>query len=104
MTPSPKPADNEAEPKADNANAEPALPAEASKESQLEERIELLEQDNAKLRDQWMRAVAETDNVRKRSQRDQEETSRYAIGNFARDMVSVLENLKRASESIPPAD
>ena len=59
-----------------------------------------LEQEVAKLRDQLLRAVAETDNVRKRAERDREETSKYAITKFAGDMVSVLENLKRASESM----
>lgn len=68
-------------------------PAPASETEALKEEV-------AKLRDQWMRAVAETDNVRKRAERDRDETSKYAITAFARDMVSVLENLKRASESI----
>lgn len=62
--------------------------------------IAALQEENAKLKDQWVRAVAETDNVRKRAQRDLEESSKYAITAFARDLVSVLENLKRASENI----
>lgn len=70
-------------------------------ETPVAERLRQLEEENGKLRDQWIRAVAETDNVRKRAQRDQEETSRYAVSGFARDMVSVLENLKRAAEIIP---
>jgi molecular chaperone GrpE len=55
----------------------------------------------AQMKDQWIRAVAETENVRKRTERDRDEMSKYAVTSFARDMVSVLENLKRASESIP---
>ncbi len=55
----------------------------------------------AKYKDQWVRAAAEVDNVRKRSQREIEESSRYAVTGFARDMVEVLENLSRASASIP---
>jgi molecular chaperone GrpE len=62
-------------------------------------RIAALEEEVAKLKDSFVRAVAETDNVRKRSQRDLEENSKYAVTGFAKDMVSVLENLKRASES-----
>lgn len=65
-------------------------------------RLEVLEGENAKLRDQLLRAVAETENVRKRAERDREEASKYAISKFAGDMVSVLENLKRASESMTP--
>lgn len=64
-------------------------------------RITQLEEECGKLRDSWMRSVAETDNVRKRSQRDLEENSKYAITGFAGDMVSVLENLQRASEIMP---
>lgn len=78
------------------------VPVETSLESQLQEKIENLEAELAKVKDQWVRAVAEAENIRKRAQRDQEETSRYAVTAFARDMVSVLENLKRASESLPP--
>ena len=65
-------------------------------------RIAALEEEVAKLKDNFVRAVAETDNVRKRSQRDLEENSKYAVTSFAKDMVSVLENLKRASESFTP--
>jgi molecular chaperone GrpE len=90
------------QPAEDNAEttAEQAAGGTAQ-DNPLEARLETLEQENAKLRDQLMRAVAETDNVRKRAQRDVDEASRYAVSNFARDMVSVLENLIRASESVP---
>ena len=67
-------------------------------------RIASLEEECAKLRDSWVRSVAETDNVRKRSQRDLEENSKYAVTGFAGDMVSVLENLKRAAEIIPAGE
>lgn len=53
------------------------------------------------LRDQLMRALAETENVRKRAQRDLEETNKYAVTGFARSLISVLENLQRATQSIP---
>lgn len=64
-------------------------------------RIAQLEEECAKLRDSWVRSVAETDNVRKRLQRDLEESGKYAITGFAGDMVSVLENLQRAVENVP---
>lgn len=69
---------------------------------QLQDEITRLKEEVNQMRDQWVRAVAEAENIRKRAQRDQEETSRYAITAFARDMVNVLENLKRAADSIPP--
>lgn len=67
-------------------------------------KIAQLEEEVAKLRDGWVRAVAETDNVQKRSAKDLEELRKYAITGFAGDMVSVLENLKRASDSFTTED
>lgn len=79
--------------------ASPPAAAPAA-EAALLEKIRLLEEEIASLRDQRVRALAETDNVRKRAQRDQEEIAKYAVTGFARDMVNVLENLTRATESI----
>lgn len=56
----------------------------------------------AELEDQLVRARAETENVRKRGQRDLEDNNKYAITGFARDLVSVLENLQRAMGAISP--
>lgn len=64
------------------------------------ERIAALEVQLTQMKDQWVRAAAETENVRKRAERDQQETARYAASGFARDMVNVLENVKRAAETI----
>ncbi len=54
----------------------------------------------AELKDQLIRALAENENIRKRAQRDLEESNKYAITGFARQMISVLENLQRATSSI----
>ncbi len=51
-------------------------------------------------KDQWLRSVAELENLRKRAERDQQETAKYAASGFARDVVVVMENVKRAAESI----
>lgn len=53
------------------------------------------------MQDQLLRAVAETENVRRRSARDVEETSKYAVSGFARDMITVGENLFLALNSVP---
>ena len=52
-------------------------------------------------KDQVLRAMAEAENTRRRAQKDREEASKYAIANFARDMLSVADNLRRAIDSIP---
>lgn len=106
MSTSEKPVEPEIDPQVESEDApaveETATPQQASYDaSALLERIASLEAEAAKFRDQWIRSVADADNIRKRAERDQVETSKYAITAFARDMVHVLENLKRASESIP---
>lgn len=68
----------------------------------MEELLAQAQQEAQKFKDQWIRAVAEADNIRKRAQRDIEDSNKYAISSFAREIVSVLENLTRASESMSP--
>jgi molecular chaperone GrpE len=55
----------------------------------------------ADLKDQLLRALAETENVRRRAAREKEDASRYAIANFARDMLDVSDNMHRALEATP---
>lgn len=55
----------------------------------------------AELNDRLLRALAETENVRRRAQRDREETSKFAIAGFARDVLSVADNLRRALDAVP---
>lgn len=54
------------------------------------------------LKEQLLRALAETDNIRKRATREQDETRKYATTHFSRELLSVVDNLSRALESIPP--
>jgi molecular chaperone GrpE len=56
----------------------------------------------ADLKDQLLRALAETENLRRRSQREREDAVRYATAPFAKDMVEVADNLSRALEAVPP--
>ena len=55
----------------------------------------------AALKDQSLRALAEVENTRRRFEREQADTAKYAITNFARDLVQVLENLQRACDAVP---
>jgi molecular chaperone GrpE len=55
----------------------------------------------AALKDQALRALAETENTRRRAERELGDMSKYAVTGFARDLVSVLENLQRAIDSAP---
>ena len=63
-------------------------------------RIEDLEAQVAELNDKLLRALAEAENVRRRAQRDKEDTAKYGIKNFAEGMLGVADNLGRAMASI----
>ena len=65
-----------------------------------ETRIVTLEAEMASLNDKLLRALAETENVRRRALRDKEDASKYAIANFAKETLSVADNLSRALASI----
>ncbi|MES1179819.1 MAG: nucleotide exchange factor GrpE, partial [Hyphomicrobium sp.] len=63
-----------------------------------------LEKKSAELaakQDQYLRAVAETENVRRRLEKEKEETAKYAITRFARDVVTVADNFERAVQAVP---
>lgn len=54
------------------------------------------------LRDKYLRAVAEMENIRKRAERETAEARAYGITLFARDVLGVGDNLTRALEAISP--
>jgi molecular chaperone GrpE len=56
----------------------------------------------AATRDQLLRAVAEADNTRKRAEREVADARAYAVATFARDLISVADNLDRALEALSP--
>jgi molecular chaperone GrpE len=55
----------------------------------------------AELKDQLLRALAETENTRRRAQRDKSDASKYAIAGFAREILSVADNFQRALDAVP---
>ncbi len=74
----------------DVEDGDPAPEAEAPPEDRIRD-----------LRDQLLRALAEAENTRRRARREKEDTARYAIANFARDVLAVSDNLARAIEAVP---
>lgn len=61
-----------------------------------------LEKKVAEIKDQALRALAEAENTRKRSERDRQDTAKFATASFARDLLSVADNLRRALAAISP--
>lgn len=60
-----------------------------------------LEAEIAELKDRLLRAAAEMENLRRRSEREIADTRQYAVSGFARDMLNVADNLRRALISVP---
>ncbi|TPW28082.1 nucleotide exchange factor GrpE [Martelella alba] len=63
--------------------------------------IALLREENEKLRDQMLRLAAEMENLRRRTARDVKDAKSYAVSAFARDMLGVSDNLRRALDAMP---
>jgi molecular chaperone GrpE len=57
--------------------------------------------ENEELKDRALRVAAEMENLRRRTARDVHDARAYAVANFARDMLSVSDNLRRALDAIP---
>ena len=72
--------------------------ADNEKQNELEEN---LRDEIEQLRDEKLRLLADMENLRKRSDRDRMDSIRYGNINFARDILSLGDNLSRALDAIP---
>ncbi len=63
--------------------------------------VEVLKGENAELRDRYLRLAAEMDNLRRRTEREVKDAKSYSVAGFARDMLAVSDNLRRAIDAIP---
>ncbi|HBT42307.1 MAG TPA: nucleotide exchange factor GrpE [Rhodospirillaceae bacterium] len=77
----------------------PSMTADAG-EADPAQRVAALEAQLAEANDRTLRALAEAENVRRRAERDKQDASRYAIANFAREILTVGDNLRRALDSV----
>jgi molecular chaperone GrpE len=72
--------------------------------SSPEQRLAAVEAELADTKDRLLRALAETENVRRRFQREREDAQKYAISGFAKDLLTVVDNLRRALDAMPAAE
>jgi molecular chaperone GrpE len=63
--------------------------------------VETLQQENAGLKDRLLRSLAEMENLRRRTEREVADAKTYGVANFARDMLVVADNLRRALDHLP---
>lgn len=64
--------------------------------------VEALKAENAELKERTLRTLAEMENLRRRTERELKDAKQYSVAAFARDMLSVSDNLRRALEVLPP--
>lgn len=76
-------------------------PEEPAAEIDLAEALLAKDQEIAELKDRVLRAMADLENTRRRLERDKAEATQYAVTGFARDMLAVAENLRRAVAALP---
>ena len=70
-------------------------------ESDLATELEKLIAENAAMKDQLLRALAEAENTRRRVQRDREDFAKYSAAPLAKDILPVADNLARALAAVP---
>ena len=95
--------DTDAEPGARRAVTEKDA---ASAQADAEQRdasavIEALNAENTQLKDRVLRTLAEMENLRRRTEREVADAKTYGVTSFARDMLTVVDNLARALEHVP---
>jgi molecular chaperone GrpE len=96
----PEPADGSPAQPGEGAPAAPAQGAQPP--GNPDDIIAALRAEAADLKDKLLRAHAEVENIRKRSEREKEDTAKYAVSRFARDIVNVGDNFQRAIDAVPP--
>ena len=69
-----------------------------------DERLAAVEAELADNKDRLLRALAETENVRRRLQRERDDAQKYAVSGFAKDLLSAVDNLRRALDAMPEAE
>jgi molecular chaperone GrpE len=90
---------NETESEAVPNGAEPANDT-AAHEAAVDP-VAVLEAEKADLKDKLLRTLADMENLRRRTEREVGDARSYAVTNFARDMLNVADNIRRALESVP---
>lgn len=82
--------------------AEEETPEQKQEEANAE--LEALKAEVAKFKDLYVRAEAEMENLRRRTQKELENRSKFAVSSFAKDLLPVGDNLTRAMAALPESE
>jgi molecular chaperone GrpE len=84
------------------ADAEAAPPPEAAAPNAAPAPSTALEREHAEMKDRLLRTLAEMENLRKRTEREVADSRLYGVSSFARDMLNVADNMRRALDAVTP--
>jgi molecular chaperone GrpE len=93
--------DNAGQTAATDSNAAQNAGQQAAGEAQQPDPLAQAQAEIANLKDQVLRARADAENLRKRLEREREDAVKFAAAKFAKDILTVADNLRRALESAP---
>lgn len=88
---------NEPQPQPETA---PPVEAQADPLAEMQARMAELEAETARTKETALRAMADAENMRKRAEREIVEREKYAVGNFAKALLAVADNLRRALDTV----
>lgn len=77
-------------------------PEAVAEDVSADARMAELEAELARLKNEVLYARADTENVRRRLEQQAEDRGKFAVSNFAKDVLSVADNLRRALDAVPP--
>ena len=80
------------------AQSEMTQTEEAPQEPSVEELLAAAKEENAKLQDLYMRALAEAENARRRAEESVEKAHKFGVEKFAKNLLPVLDSLEKALE------
>jgi len=95
------PADTDPEADSDAPEAEFDAAQVDAGETPIEDPVVRLESEVAVLKDQLLRALAEIENIRRRSARERDDAVKFAAVPLVKDIIGVADNLRRALSSVP---
>jgi molecular chaperone GrpE len=101
MASDPTAGDAPADTPAESSDSSLDIPPKPENAAELQQLVEQLQAEKADLQDKQLRALAEAQNVRRRAQQDVEKERKFGIERFARDVLSVADNLGRALSALP---
>lgn len=81
-------------------SAEPELKLERP-DDPVTDPLEVLREENAALKDKLVRTLADMENLRSRTEREKADMAKYANANFARDILTIGDNITRAMDAVP---